>query len=328
MVNPDWHDRLLADCLGNCSISLVYINSKLRGKGVKQMKAPEISGIEAWINSEPLSLNQLRGKVILVDFWTFSCINCLRTIPFLKRWSEKYKDKGFILLGVHTPEFEFEKKLENVQDAVRRLKLPYPVALDNNYQTWNAFANHYWPAHYLINKEGKIVREHFGEGDYEETEEAIMKALNQPGQVEPMFEQEMLGKIGTPEIYFGLKRVQWIANSEIPDTEAKEYKMPQSLDPNFFGIEGKWRFAPEYLELEGETGKIRLNFFAGKVHMVAESGTFKPVKLKVSVDQKPVKELEVEASMLYTLFDSEDYSPHTLEVETEKGLKAYTFTFG
>jgi len=291
-------------------------------------RAPEFAGIENWINSKPLSIKDLQGKVVLIDFWTFSCINCVRTIPYLKMWHNAYADKGLVLLGVHTPEFDFEKKLENIEDAVRRFNIKYPVAVDNNYATWNAYANHYWPAHYLIDKKGQIVHEHFGEGAYEQTERLILKYLGEPGEVEPLPERDMYGKIATPEIYFGLERLRWLANSEGADLETKNYTLPLNISPNFFGLEGVWRFAPEYAELESDKGKIVLNFFAGKVHMVAESSTFKPVGVNIKVDGKEVNQLNIEPSMLYTLYDSENYGPHTLEIEAEKNFKAYTFTFG
>lgn len=142
-------------------------------------KAPEFTGIEKWLNSEPLTLSALRGKVVLVDFWTYSCINCLRTLPYVKQWHSKYKDKGLVVVGVHTPEFPFEKSTANVQASLKRLDIQYPVAQDNAYATWDAYHNQYWPAFYLIDASGKIVYKHFGEGRYEETEAIIQKLLSE-----------------------------------------------------------------------------------------------------------------------------------------------------
>ena len=143
--------------------------------------APELAGIDHWINSAPLSLQQLRGKVVLVDFWTYTCINCVRTLPYVQQWYAKYKDQGLTVIGVHTPEFPYERVTSNVADAARRFGLGYPIAQDNGYATWRAYNNQYWPATYLINKQGHIVYEHFGEGDYAEMDEMIRKALAQPG---------------------------------------------------------------------------------------------------------------------------------------------------
>ncbi|MGE5392474.1 MAG: thioredoxin family protein [Candidatus Saccharibacteria bacterium] len=292
-------------------------------------RAPEFTGITHWFNSKPLTLKELQGKVVLVDFWTFSCVNCLRTMPYLRRWHKAYSDKGLVIVGVHTPEFEFEKRPENVETAIRRLRIEYPVALDPDFGTWNAYANRYWPAHYLIDQKGNIVHEHFGEGGYDETEETIRKLLGMNKTEDDLkFEPAHIGRVATPEIYWGLSRLQWLGNPGDPGLTEKTFAMPPYLPPNFFGIEGVWRFSPEYAELASDTGRVKLNFYAAKVHMVAESGTFKPVRIKVKVDRQETGEVAIEDSMLYTLFDGREYAPHLLEFEAEKGLKAYTFTFG
>lgn len=147
-----------------------------------QRQAPEFQGIDTWLNSQPLTASDLRGKVVLVDFWTYTCINCLNHLPYVQEWNEKYKDKGLVVVGVHTPEFAFEKSTRNVQDAIQRLKIRYAVAQDNGYATWKAFNNQYWPAVYLIDKQGKIVYSHFGEGSYGETEKKIQALLAEPAQ--------------------------------------------------------------------------------------------------------------------------------------------------
>lgn len=169
-------------------------------------RAPEIKGITHWINSEPLTIAGLKGKVVLVDFWTYSCINCIRTQPYLNAWYAKYKDKGLEIIGVHTPEFEFEKNIPNVERAVKDEKITYPVAMDNNYATWNAFDNHYWPAKYLIDQNGQIVYTHFGEGDYDEIEQKVQALL---GLNDKMVEvigilQAQAGQ--TAETYLGYER--------------------------------------------------------------------------------------------------------------------------
>lgn len=145
----------------------------------KQTRAPEFAGIERWLNSQPLTMEGLRGKVVLIDFWTYSCINCINTLPYIKQWHDKYKDQGLVVVGVHTPEFPFEKSTANVQAAIKRFDIRYPVAQDNRYATWSAYHNRYWPALYLVDAEGRIVYQHFGEGQYAETEAAIRNALAQ-----------------------------------------------------------------------------------------------------------------------------------------------------
>jgi thiol-disulfide isomerase/thioredoxin len=147
---------------------------------VKPTVAPEFTGIEKWLNSEPLAMQQLRGKVVLVDFWTYTCINCIRTLPYVKSWHEKYKDQGLVIVGVHTPEYPFERSTDNVKTAIKRFGITYPVAQDNKYATWRAYSNKYWPAVYLINKKGQIVYTHFGEGSYQETEAKIRALLAEP----------------------------------------------------------------------------------------------------------------------------------------------------
>jgi thiol-disulfide isomerase/thioredoxin len=161
--------------------ALVTATSQAAAPLPGQGQAPEFTGIEKWLNSEPLTVQQLKGKVVLVDFWTYTCINCVRTLPYVKSWYGKYKDKGLVVVGVHTPEYPFERSTENVQNAIKRFDIQYPVAQDNRYATWRAYGNQYWPAVYLVNKKGQVVYKHFGEGNYERTEEAIRSLLDQPG---------------------------------------------------------------------------------------------------------------------------------------------------
>ena len=157
-------------------IALLFAAASISAQAAQ---APEFTGIDNWLNSPPLSMQQLRGKVVLVDFWTYTCINCIRTLPYVKSWHEKYKDKGLIVVGVHTPEYPFERSTSNVQSAIKRLGIPYPVAQDNRYATWQAYSNQYWPAVYLIDKQGRVVYTHFGEGAYQETEAKIRALLAQ-----------------------------------------------------------------------------------------------------------------------------------------------------
>lgn len=290
-------------------------------------RAPDFTGISHWINSRPLHIKDLRGKVVLVDFWTYSCINCLRSLPYVKRWYAKYHDKGFVVVGVHSPEFDFEKKQANVEQAVRRLGITYPVAQDNDLDTWNAWDNQYWPAEYLIDQHGNVVLHHYGEGHYGEMEHAIRRLL----ALGPMHGSEPAGPdfagIRSPEMYFGSERVQNMANPIVPLMFSHDYQWPEQIGLNRFALEGRWRLSGQYAELTGDRGRIRLRFNAGKVHMVASSA--QPVTLSISVDGKPQPPVTVHGSRLYTLFDSHDYRQHVLTVTIpQHGFRAFTFTFG
>ncbi len=287
--------------------------------------APELKGINQWLNSDPLTIASLKGKVVLIDFWTFSCINCIRTLPYVTKWYDTYHDKGFVIIGVHTPEFAFEKEASNVRDAINRFNIKYPVAMDNNYSTWNAFSNQYWPAEYLINKEGHVVYTHFGEGNYDHTENAIRELLNMPDSTSAKTSE--LGNIQSPEMYFGTSRLQNLSSSQKPSSTPYTYQLPPTLALNNFALDGQWQFDGEKATLVGDTGKIKLHFSSGKVFIVAQSG--KPVTLKILVDGKPQLDVVVNKSQLYQLFDSTDYSEHTIEITIPSGgLDAFTFTFG
>ena len=161
-------------------ISLLFASAAFSATGAQAAAAPEFTGIDNWLNSAPLKMQQLRGKVVLVDFWTYTCINCIRTLPYVKSWHEKYKDQGLVVIGVHTPEFPYERSTENVMEALKRFDIKYPVAQDNKYETWGNYKNRYWPATYLINKKGQVIYLHYGEGRYEETEAAIRQLLAEP----------------------------------------------------------------------------------------------------------------------------------------------------
>jgi thiol-disulfide isomerase/thioredoxin len=289
--------------------------------------APGFTGISHWINSPPLSMEKLRGKVVLIDFWTYSCINCLRTLPHLKSWWAKYQDKGLVIVGVHSPEFDFEKKTANVEAAVKKYGIGWPVAQDNAMATWNAWNNRYWPAEYLIDQHGNVVMHHFGEGHYMETENAIRKLLD----LEPMTHEDVaaanLSRVGSPEMYLGSRRVRNMANPITPLFLSHDYKAPARLDLNKYALQGSWRMRGEYAQLTGDSGEIRLHFKSGKLHMVASSD--QPVTLSITVDGNKQPSVTVQQSRLYTLFDSDNYNDHVVTIKIpKKGFKAFTFTFG
>jgi thiol-disulfide isomerase/thioredoxin len=288
--------------------------------------APQFQGIDHWLNSAPLSTQSLKGKVVLVDFWTFSCINCIRTLPYVTKWYDTYKDQGFVVVGVHTPEFAFEKDTKNVADAIKHFNIHYPVAQDNEYATWNAYNNQYWPAEYLIDQKGNIVYIHFGEGDYDKTENAIRTLLGL--ETEQMGNaSDNLDKIQSPEMYFGTDRLANLSPDQTPSFVKQNYALSKDLALNNFALEGSWVFTKEAATLAGQTGKIRLKFHSGKVFLVGESAA--PAKLSITVDGVLQPPVTVEASELYTLFNSADYSDHLLEITiVGSGFQAFTFTFG
>lgn len=286
----------------------------------------EFTGIAHWLNSDPLTLASLKGKVVLVDFWTYSCINCIRTLPHVTQWYDTYKDKGFVIVGVHTPEFAFEKETSNVQDAINRFNIHYPVAQDNDYATWESYHNQFWPAEYLVDQQGNIRYQHFGEGNYDHTENAIRALLGLDAEKEQASSDD-LNQVQSPEMYFGTQRLQNLSDQQKPSNTAKEYTLPRELELNSFALQGLWQFTPQNLVLVGDQGKIRLPFHAGKVHLVAASAV--PAQLTVTVDGKAQPPVTVGESQLYTLFDSNVYDNHVIEITiTGKWFQAFTFTFG
>lgn len=288
-------------------------------------KAPEFTGIDHWLNSNPLTMASLKGKVVLVDFWTYSCINCIRTLPYVTKWYDTYNKDGFVVVGVHTPEFSFEKDTNNVQAAIQRFSIHYPVAQDNEYGTWKAYGNEYWPAEYLIDKNGNIVYLHFGEGEYDHTENAIRELLGMKQTATPDNGAD-LSQVQSPEMYFGTDRLQNLIASQTPSTQSA-YILPADVPLNNFALGGSWQFSPQNLQLVSGTGTIKLKFHSGKVYIVAASAT--PATLTITVDGKVQPAVVVQKSQLYTLFDSGNYVDHIIEIQANTpGFQAFTFTFG
>jgi thiol-disulfide isomerase/thioredoxin len=288
--------------------------------------APELTGISAWLNSPPLTVASLKGKVVLVQFWTYSCINCLRTLPYVTRWYEKYKDKGFIVIGVHTPEFAFEKQTGNVETAIKRFGITYPVALDNQYSTWNAYQNQYWPAEYLIDKSGRIVATQFGEGNYQQMDDAIARLVGDSLPYAKTDDPD-LSAIGSPEMYFGTeKNGGAIVNSQNSRAGERFYTAPDDVALDRFALAGIWKLSNDNATSSADGGEIFLRFRAPKVNLVA--GSPSPQTLTITVDGKPQPPVTVQGSQLYSLF-SGNGGEHVLRVTVPKaGLNAFTFTFG
>jgi len=303
--------------------------------------APEIAGITAWINSSPIEISQLKGKVILIDFWTYSCINCMRTLPYLKDWYAKYHDKGFEIIGVHSPEFDFEKNLENVKNAVTQDGIQYPVALDNNFATWRNFSNRYWPAHYLIDKNGNVVYEHFGEGEYAETENNIRFLLGLKQTATPAnFGEEVNYGTQTPETYLGYARMENYASPEpITHNHPAKYLFPVSLDENQWALQGNWNITLQRIVSAEKEAALRIHFNARKVFIVMGSATGFSIDVKLLLNGQPVtsekgkdvvnSRITVKNNRLYEAVVLPHPSSDILEIiASAPGLEVYTFTFG
>jgi thiol-disulfide isomerase/thioredoxin len=292
-------------------------------------RAPEFEGIRAWLNSTPLTLEKLRGKVVLIDFWTYSCVNCLRTLPHLARWYETYVDRGLVVVGVHTPEFAFEAEPGNVRRAVADLHIRYPVALDSDYRTWTAWGNRYWPAKYLVDRRGHVRYVHFGEGRYEESEDAIRTLLaenNLPRPVSPSVADTTPSGPQTPELYLGYARLANLVGSNVePDKEAT-YEIPTSIPLHTFGYGGRWTVEAERI-VAGKDARLELHFEAAKVHLVLGTSSG-PKSVTVALDGNPPRALAVNEDRLYTLAEPGGSREHLLELRFSPGTEAYAFTFG
>jgi cytochrome c biogenesis protein CcdA/thiol-disulfide isomerase/thioredoxin len=312
-----------------------------------------LSGAVQWLNSPPLTADGLRGKVVLVDFWTYSCINCLRTIPYVRAWAEKYKDQGLVVIGVHTPEFAFEKKLDNVRNAVSELKIGYPVAVDNDYAIWRAFFNQYWPAHYFIDIQGRIRHHHFGEGDYEESERVIQQLLaeagngNVPANVVSVSASGAeaapdMGNVRSPETYVGYQRAENFVSAGGVVEDARHVYTVTTPRLAEWGLSGDWTIGKESAVLNEKGGSIVYRFHARDLHLVlgpAADGS--PVRFRVTIDGAAPGSSHgtdvdaggqgiVTGQRLYQLVrESGAIGERTFEIEfLDPGVHAYAFTFG
>ncbi len=314
--------------------------------------APDLQGIAGYINAEPgLSLKDLRGKVVLIDFWTYTCINCIRTQPYLNDWHEKYADDGLVIIGVHSPEFEVEKNYGNVVNAVKEGGIKYHVVLDNDFVTWRAYRNYYWPRKYLIDAEGYIRYDHIGEGAYAETEGKIVELLEER-DANLKVDEEMTGQIdgtdfggiGTPEIYLG----SGFARAPLGNPEGfsvgkiTDYVLPEITAPNLAYFGGSWETFNDYSKLASDSGKVGLFYKAKNVNIVA--GSSEGSMLRVLVDGSPLTienagsdaelvnggyVVNVKEEKLYNIVGGVDYSAHEIIFEvTGRDFEFYTFTFG
>lgn len=289
--------------------------------------APEFAANSAWFNSPPLTMEYLRGKVVLVQFGTFSCINWIRTLPHVAHWQKRYGDKEFVVVVVHTPEFEFEKDGGDVEAALKRIGIAYPVVQDNQFKTWNAYGNQYWPAAYLVDKTGRIVLTQFGEGNYRQMSQAIAKLVDADFSDSDAPAEFDFSVIGTPEMYLGSNRNGGaIVRSQSGGAGKRMYTPPDDIALNRFAFAGDWTVAGESATLTSDGGEIVLRFRAPKVNMVA--GSLSPQTLTVTVDGKPQAPVKIERSDMHVLYDGAG-GEHVLRVTIpDAGLIAYTFTFG
>ena len=315
---------------------------------------PDLSGAVGWINSPALSSKSLRGKVVVIDFWTYSCINCLRALPYVEGWAEKYKDSGLVVIGVHTPEFAFEKERANVEKAVRDLKITYPVAIDSDYKIWQAFNNQYWPAHYFIDGKGRIRYHHFGEGEYDESERVIQQLLKENGATSlsaGVINVTASGaeaaadnkNVGSPETYVGYKRAGNFASVEpVAKDSRKTYSPQPRLSLNQWALGGSWKVGEESAVLESLPGKIVFRFHARDLHLVlGPTKNGKPIRFTVKLDGTPPGEDHgadtdasgagtVQGNRLYQLIRQKGpVEDRTFEIDfLDPGVQAFAFTFG
>ena len=287
--------------------------------------APDFTGITTWLNSPPLTLGRLRGKVVLIDFWTYSCINCLRTLPHVKAWAAKYGPDGLVVVGVHTPEFAFEHVVSNVRANARRLGVRYPVAVDNAYGTWNAWGNEYWPAEYLIDRRGHVREAHFGEGEYATTETSIRMLLSARSRLPATshIADSTPTEALTPETYLGFARIERYAGSKLAPGRAHAYTLPVQLGPDELAYGGRWTVGPERI-VAGAGALIRLHYTARDVYVVLGGRG----RMQILVDGAAAGSIRVDGDRLYTAVHRAASGEHLLELRLTPGVQAYSFTFG
>jgi len=318
--------------------------------GIK--KAPNLVGIAHYLNTSSEELTKkMENKVILYDIWTYSCINCIRTLPFITSWDEKYSDQGLLIIGIHSPEFEFEKDPQNVKIAIEKYGITYPVLMDNNMETWKAFENNYWPRKYIADHEGNLRYDHIGEGSYQETEKVIQQLLDERAKemgFEITSENKLVGikefqhtKFRTPELYFGYKfaqsRNQLGSDEGFQPERIVKYSEPNNIELNKFYPIGNWKNHEDSMELTESTGLIKLLFNAKEVNIVTENNA----QLKIFLDGIPLtekhaglditsgNELIVSDARMYNIINSKISMSHSMEIKIQGiGLQVFTFTFG
>ena len=345
--------------IGTLSLYLFYTEIDLKKNTNNQLeiqnkellkKSPTLKGETGLINTSENNLDILiQGNVVLYDFWTYSCINCIRTLPYITAWDEKYKDQGLVIIGIHTPEFEFEKEQENVLTAVNKFGINYPVILDNNKEIWNLFENRYWPRKYIADDEGYIRFDHIGEGAYKETEIVIQELLHErseknnqkinTGNTVEINEYEH-STLRTPELYFGYKfssgRNQ-LGNIEgFQQNAIVDYKLPTEINQHFFYLDGQWKNTRDGMKLISDTGKIVLEYHAKQVNIVASGNTELEILIDGKIIMDDISGVDVESSTvtileprLYNIIESQNGEFHILTINVKNpDFEIFTFTFG
>ncbi len=303
----------------------------------KPYPAPEFTGIQEWLNSNPRTMASLKGKLVLIDFWTYSCINCIRTLPYITKWDATYRDKGLVIIGIHAPEFEFEKNVDNVRAALKKHGIQYPVAVDNRLDTWTAFQNRYWPAHYLINQQGQVVYTHFGEGNYAQTENNIRHLLGLDKKMETAVAPQPFSRTQTPETYLGYGRGD-IFSGTIQQTDGA-FTPPKFLPTDNWSLSGKWAIKQQYIVSLEKGATLQLNFTAKKVFLVLGAQDGKTIPATLTLNGLPLGTsagkdvvdgiVTVKNHTLYELVNQNKKQNGLLEITAgDAGLEGYAFTFG
>jgi len=322
-----WLQKAERSCYTRKQLGQRCLASKPASSALKDYgPAPDFTGISTWINSKPVTVSELRGKIVLVDFWTYSCINCLRTLPHLKAWDAAYRKAGLRIVGVHTPEFAFEHVPSNVRKATRELGVRYAVAIDNDYKTWDAYQNGAWPTEYLLDRRGHIREIKEGEGNYDDTERTIRKLLGEPAkaQLASVADRTPQHQAMTPETYLGWERLERYSGSQLVPDRVVPYKFPRTVPPNTVAYDGLWKVERQRI-VAADRARLRLGFLAQNVYLVLGGRG----SLQVLVDGKPVRTIQVGGlSRLYTLLQYPKLREGELELRFTPGVTAYAFTFG
>jgi len=321
-----------------------------------RVRAPEIGRV--WLNSPPLSFRQLRGRAVLVDFWDYTCVNCIRTLPYVQAWHERYRDKGLTVIGVHTPEFTFAQYESNVERGIREFGLTYPIVIDSNREIFKAFANRYWPTKYLLDQEGYLRYGHFGEGGYGECEQAIQELLREinpavdlPSLMEPMREEDHLGAVchrATGELYLGNRRGRIGNEGGFKEDQIADYAFAGTMEENFFYADGRWASTAEYFEaVEDGPHTLRLKYEAAAVNLVMACPHAPSGEVEILQDGKPLSlqqatrdtrfrsgaggteqsYMVVDSARMYFLVDNREFGSHELVLRCSAGIAAFAFTF-
>jgi len=321
-----------------------------------KVRAPEIGRL--WLNSAPLSFRQLRGRAVLVDFWDYTCVNCIRTLPYVQAWHERYRDKGLTVIGVHTPEFTFAQYESNVERGIREFGLTYPIVIDIDREIWTAFANRYWPTKYLLDKDGYLRYGHFGEGAYAETEQVIQELLREidpaislPAIIEPVREEDHAGAVcyrPTGELHLGNRRGRIGNEGGFKEDQIADYESSGPLEENFFYASGRWASTAEYFEaVEEGPHTLRLKYEASAVNLVMASPHVETAEIVIVQDGKPLTTsqrtrdtqfrkaergesdsyLVVNSPRMYFLVDNREFASYELELRCSTGVAAFAFTF-